>query len=421
MRTARRLRPLLFLATGLTASAAFTAGHWTFKPSVSAAVAYDDNVFLQDRSPLLIAGGEPARAGSWVCRTSVAVDATWQMSPAFRFDAVWAPELIRYEAFDSEDHDDQRLDLGVSGKTGAWSYQLKAGVNVVNGSSDAPVYGRAGGAPALGAPGVRSRRDQATSRFSARLTRDFKAGFVRVVGDSCANDFDTRHSAAPGYANYVDRSEWSAGADLGRNLAPGFAVVAGLRSGEQHQADLLGVPLNSDNSLVRVLAGFEGRPRPDLTLHLLAGPDFRRYGREVAAGFDRTRTARYVEGSALWTPGTADTVAFVCKDFLWLSAGGRSVYQSTTANLKWSHRLGADWSFSAAADVQVCDNRDYTPAASRRDDWIYTGIVGLQRHFGPATTLELEWLHELGDSTLPATPGRDYTRNQISLGARHTF
>jgi hypothetical protein len=421
MRTARRLRPLLFLIPVVTVSAAFTTGGWTVNPSLSVGVAYDDNVFLQDRGTLLIPGGEPARAGSWIARMSASVDTAWSLSPAFRFDATYSPELVRYEAFDSEDHDDQRLDLGVSGKIDAWSYQLKAGLAAVNGSSEAPVYGQAGGAPSLGAPGVRSRRDQATLKLSARITRTVDSGFVRVTGDSCANDFGTRHSAAPGYANYVDRSEWSAGFDVGRHLIPGFALVGGLRGGEQHQDNLLGVPLNYNNSLVRVLVGFEGRPRSDLNLRLLAGPDFRHYDRTVAPGFDRTRTARYVEGSATWTPDSADTVAFVCKDFLWLSAGGRSAYQSTTANLKWTRRLNPDWAFSTALDIQVCDNRDYTSTASHRDDWIYTGTVGVQRRLGPATTLDLELLHELGDSTQSAVPGRDYTRNQISLGARHTF
>lgn len=421
MRTVLRLCPLLFLVTGVNAVAAFTAGDWTLTPSVAAGVAYDDNIFLQDRSAVLVPGAAPDRAGSWIARTSATLEASWRLSPAFRFDAAYTPELVRYEAFDSEDHDDHRLDLGVGGKINAWSYQFKAGLLAVDGSRDGPVFGHLGGAPAVGAPAVRARRDQLTTKLSARVTRTLDHGFVRVVGDSCTNDFRTRHSAAPGYANYVDRSEWSAGFDAGRNLRKDFAVVAGLRGGAQQQDDLLGVSRHYDNTLVRVLAGFEGRPRPDLTVRLLAGPDFRHYGNEVAPGFDRTRTVRYSEGSAVWTPRAADTLALVFKDYLWLSGGGRSPYQSTTANLKWTHRFNADWSVTTAADVQVCDSRDYTTGASRRDDWIYTATLGVQHRINASTSLELELLRELGDSALPATPGRDYTRNQVTLGVRHTF
>lgn len=413
---------LLFSAVASLGAAAVPASAgWSFSPSVAASAGYDDNVFLQERGPVVAPGAvAPANAGSSFAVLSGNVAASHVFSPAFRFDGSLGVDVVRYEAYESENHDDYRLQLGASGTVDDWSYQFKSSLLVVEGDGDGLVFGRQGGAPSFGAPGVRARRDQLAFKMNGQATRKLDHGFVRLVGDGCANDFRTRQSAATGYANYVDRAEWTAGADAGRDVSKGLAVVVGARGGVQRQADKLGVPLNYDNRLVRLLAGVEGRPHDTLTLRVLAGPDFRRYDRDVAAGFDRTRTARYAEASATWTPDANDTVALTYKDYLWLSAGGRGVYQSSCGNLKWTRRIDADWSVSLAGDVQVGDNRDI-PQVAQLDDWICTAIVGVKRRLGASTTLELEYLHEWGESGIPATSGRDYERNQITLGVRRTF
>lgn len=409
------LLPLLAAALPASDSA------WTHRASLSAGLAYDDNVFLQDRAPVLVPGAVPDRAGSWVGTLSVSLGLGWEPSDAFQLDAGYSPGITRYEAFDSEDHDDHRFDLGLRGHGGDWSYQLKGGFTLVDGSSQAPVYGHAGGGPAIGGAPVRARRDQTSARLAASLTRNFDRGFLRAAGAGNWQDFDTRHSAAAGHANYVDRSEWTAGPEAGLRIRQDFALIAALRAGEQRQANLLGVPLNYTNTLLRFLVGVEGKAAPGLTLRFLAGPDFRRYDADVAAGFDRTRTARYLEGSATWSVSDADTLALAFKDYLWLSSGGRGAYQNTTANLKWTHAIAAGWSASLAADVQVGDNRDYVVPASDRCDWIYTGTAGVTRAFNARTKLELELAREWSDSVVPAKPGREYTRWLVSANLRHAF
>ncbi len=426
MSTASRLLLFSLLIPVAVRADSEPAPAWTFRPSVAARVGYDDNVFLQDRAAILpgVVDAVPDRAGSWLARASVSLDATWKLSPAFQFDASYSPELVRYEAFSSENHDDHRLDLGVRGREGAWSYQLKGGLVLVDGSDDSPVFGHAGGGPAIGGVAVRSRRDQLNSKLNGQLTRTFDGGFVRAVGDLVENDYRTRQistATVPGYANYVDRSEWSAGVDAGRNVSKDFAVVAGVRGGEQHQSDLLGVANNYSNTLARFLVGVEGKPRSDLNLHLLAGPDVRHYGNDVAANFDRTRTARYVEAAATWTPRAADTVTLTGKDYLWLSAGGRCAYQQSGGNLQWKHAFNPDWSASLAADVQAGDSRNYVSAASSRLDWIYTGTLDVTRNLGPKTKLDLELTREWSDSAIADKPGREYTHWLATLGIRRTF
>jgi len=399
---------------------------WAVRPTVAARVGYDDNVFLQDRSTTLpgFVNAVPDRAASWVARASVALEATWRASPACQIDAGYSPERVRYEAFDSEDHDNHRFDLSLRGREGAWSHQLKAGLLFVDGAENSPIYGHAGGGPAIGGAGVRARRDQATSKLGGQLTRTFSGGFMRAVGDLYANDFDVRHAntaTTPGYANYVDRSEWSAGVEAGHYVRKDFAIVASVRGGEQRQANLLGVSNNYSNTLTRFLIGVEGKPRSDLILRVLGGPDVRHYGNAVAAGFDRNQSARYVEASATWTPRATDTVAFTGKDYLWLSSGGRAAYQHTTANIRWQHTFSPSWSVALTSEVQVGDSRDYLPAATERLDWIYLGTLGLTRSFGPKTKLDLELTREWSDSGITAKPGREYTHWLASIGVRRTF
>ncbi len=427
MRIVVRLLSFTLLATVARAEAAPTpTPAWTFRPAFAARVGYDDNVFLQDRSAILpgVTGAVPNRAGSWVARASLALETGWQASPALQFNAGYSPELVRYEAYSSEHHDNHRLLLSLLGKQGAWSYQLKGSLLYVDGAETSPIFGQAGGGPAIGGVPVRDRRDQINTKLGGQLTRTFDGGFLRAAGDLCVNDYHTRHvstALVPGYANYVDRSEWSTGLDAGRFVAKEFALVAGVRVGEQRQADLLGVSHNYSNTLTRFLVGVEGRPRSDLLLRIVGGPDLRHFGDAAAPGFDRTRTTRYVEASAIWTPSATDTVTFTGKDYLWLSGGGRCAYHHTGSNLRWDHTFNAVWSMAVLADVQVGDSRDYGASAVHRLDWIYTGTLGVTRTLGSKTKLDLELLREWGESAIADKPGREYTRWIATVGVRRVF
>lgn len=399
---------------------------WEFHPAVTARIGYDDNLFLQDPAPLLpgVTNAVPARAGSWLTRASLALATTWRPSRDVQLNVAYSPEIVRHDAYTSEDHDNHRLDLNLRARAGRWSHQLDGNVHFVDGSDVSPTYGRAGGGPAIGGVGVRSRREQLNTKLAGRSSRNFGDALVRVSADMVANDYRTSHQntgIVPGYANYLDRSEWSAGADVGRSIHPGFAWLAGFRGGEQHQSRLLGVAHDYDNTLARILVGLEGAPKENLSVRLLVGPDFRHYGGAVAPGFDRTRTTRYLEASASWTATPTDTFSFVAKDYLWLSAGGPCAYQHTAANLRWTRTFNTRWSAALAADVQVGDSRDYAPSPGNRLDWIYTATASVARNLSARTRLDFELTREWSDSAIAHTPGREFTRWFASLGVRSAF
>ncbi len=426
---------LLFVATSVTVRAdADTKANppakpvFQLKPTVSARVGFDDNVFLQDRADILpgVTNAVPDRASSWVARASITLDAAWSVSPALRLTAGYAPEVVRYEAYSSESHDNHRVDLAIGGQDGAWNYQLKGNLLFVNGTDVSPTYGHTGGGPAIGGANVRARREQLAPKLGGHVTRQLHdgSGFVRLTGEVAANDFRTHQlntTTAPGYANYIDRSESTAGIEAGRFLRPDFALITAVRAGEQRQDNLLGVGPNYTHTLARLLVGVEGKPGRKVSLRMLAGPDLRRFGDAVAPGFDRTRTARYIEASATWTPCVTDTISFTAKDGLLLSSGGRGAYQHTGGNIQWKHTFDAKWSASFAADVQVGDSRDYLPAATRRLDWIYTGAINIARVIAPKTKLDLEIAREWSDSAVSDQPGREYTHWLVTFGIRQMF
>jgi hypothetical protein len=416
----------MLVAGGVNAADTTTA--WKTSMTASARTGYDDNVFLQERSAVIAPNAVPYSAGSWVNSVSLALGVTWQPSPALAVDAGYSPELTRYARFHSENHDDHRFTTSLRGKDGAWSYDLKSSLLLVDGSSESPIYGHVGGTPAIGGAQVRDRRDQTVTKAGANLTRTVSPDFfVRAVGAASFQDFQTTHKpttgpgAVPGYANYVDRSEWSIGPDAGWFFRKDLALVAGVRFGEQRQANLLGVKNNYSNTLTRFLVGLEGKVAPTLSLKFLAGPDVRRYTDSAAAGFDRTRTTRYAEGTATWTPLKSDSVSFSAKDYLWLSSGGRGAYESIVCDLAWKHTFNKTWSTVAGFNYQEGDNLDYVAPASFRNDSIYTVSGGVTYALNAKTKIDVSVTREWSDSAVANKPGREYTHWLVSTGITFTF
>jgi len=417
-------RVLILSLSALLSGSAEPASPWKTTESLTAKIGYDDNLFLQDKNPLSVnPNGAPANAGSMVYTTSLALGVIWSPSQAFVLDTSYSPEITRYDGeYSSEDHIDHNFGAGVSGKVSAWSYAAKGSLLSVDGSKTAPIFGQLGGGPAIGAAPVRDRRAQNLIKASARLAREFDHGFVRVGGAYSDWDFLTEQKSTAGYCNYVDRYEWSVGPEVGRYVRKGFAVVAGVRVGEQHQVTLLGSPVQYSNNFTRYLVGVEGKPVDTLSLAFMAGPDRRDFspGAGVTIG---SKTARYIEASAIWTPTKADTLTLSGKDYLWLNASGKGVYQSSVYDLQWKRALNTRWSFNSGANVQVGDNRPYnTDATKDQNSWIYTASLGATCAITAKTRLDLGLNRSWSDSYLNTPkPGREYTRWQASLAVKYTF
>jgi len=378
---------------------------------------YDDNVFLQDKAPL--AAGQtivalPADADAFITTIGVNLAVAWKRSPSLQLDASYTPEIFRFSRYQSENHTDHRFAASVSGTSGAWRYDAKAGWLSTVGSHESTVFNRLGGSPPVGSEPVRARRAQDIAKASARVTRDFAPGFIRCVFSSMDQDFHTAERSTFGRANYVDRGELSAGLDLGWKFGPTWSAVAGVRQGRQHQANLLGVPLNYTNTLTRWLVGMEGKLNPTSKFSVLAGPDERRFGPWVRPEFERQQTSTYLEAAANWSATKSDLLTLSGKRYLWVSSGARGAYVDALFDVTWKHSFGHAWTLSTGLNRHTAVTSRFNPTAPR-DDRIDAVTLALAHAFDAKTEVEFGVAQDRSVSGVPNTPGREYHRRICTL------
>lgn len=383
----------------------------------SARLTYDSNIFLQDGGAL-VAGASttaPAREGAWV--SNATAGASWVGAVGSgKLDLGYRAEVFRFSGHASENHDDHRVRASWIGAQDAAAWDVSLSALWTNGDHMAPLYNVVGGAPALGSEPVRARRAQMVFKGAARVTVAQPGGWWRVGVAGIDQDFHT--GFASGCAVYVDRGEYTAGAEFARELKPGLAWVAGARVGRQWQGDRPPiVALNSTSDLARVLVGFEGRWSPQWKIDLRAGPDFRQFTADQPVELGRRRTAPYVEATVAWTPSAADAVSLTGSHRLWPASSGRGVYEDSTWELGWKRRLGGAWSTRLGQKFADGDNhRDTYPGTKSWHDQILTTTCALEYRWNEHIILDAAIAREAAEGLLPNTPGRAYTRVLCSLG-----
>lgn len=421
-----RLLPFGILAAAIAAAApaAETPATAPWRVSATARTILDTNVFLQDSGPLSpgqTVATTPARAHDFTGLLGLDISGT-AATPAGRFSAGYAPELYRYDEYTSENHDDHRLRAALEGSAGDWRWELGGTVLHTDGSDSGPAYNRLGGGPVLGGEPVRARRDQTVSKASARLTRATGPVWARLLACGSYQDFHTNFS--PGASPYVDRGEALGGFELGRDVQPGLAAVAGIRTGRQFQADRPGLPApaNSSSTFTRFLVGLEGRPASTVKLDFRAGPAVHRFTSDEPLPLGRQRTSPYAEASVTWTPSATDTVTLTSRYLLTLCGSGRGAYQDSLTRLDWKHRCTTRLTSRLGVSFASGDNSGQIyPGAKLFRDTITTGTVGAELALTPRLTLDLGVTCEQGASRLPDSDGRDYLRAVFSLGLTGTW
>lgn len=394
-----------------------------FVAEAAARITYDSNVFLQDGGAL-VAGASataPAREGAWVSSAAAGVAWIGRAGSAGKLEVGYRAEVFRFDGLATENHDDHRVRATLSGARGAATWDVAVSELWTNGDHLAPLYNVVGGGPAIGGEPVRARRSQSIFKGTARATWTRPGGWWRLTAAGLDQDFHT--GFASGCASYVDRAEYTVGAEFARELRPGLAWVIGARAGRQEQKDRPPtVALNSTSNLMRVLAGLEGKFSPQWKFDLRAGPDFRRFTAAQPAALGRNRVPPYVEAAVAWTPDAADTISLSGLHRLWPASSGRGDYEDSTWELAWKHALGKAWSLRTAQKFADADNhRDAYPGTKPWHDQILTTTCAAEYRWSKHVVLDASVAREAGEGLLPNTPGRAYTRVLCSLGATGTW
>ncbi len=386
-----------------------TQSPWAPNVSVSIKEEYDSNVFLQDMTSL-------GNHASMVSTIIPAVGIQYSGSGTTRLQASYAPEVAFFHSESSEDHVLHRAGLGVGGKVGTTDWDWQNTFIGIAGEDVGITFTGPGGAPAAGGPRIRDRRDAAIYRSGIKVTQPLGKVVLRPTVAAYLHDFQSELRDTAGYLNYVDRKELVGGVDAGAETFPGLRAFLGYRFGVQDQSQLLHYPEEYDNHFHRVLFTLEGTPWKWMKLGASVGPEFRQYGDKVPASFgDHDVLKLFVDATITFTLGTADTLIVAAKQFEQPAFGGRATYEDLTYDLNWRHKFGDHLAFGVMGRAY---NTEFMYPALR-NDWVFSSSATISWTFNKQLQAEASFTYEDGESTLPNTSARDYTREVVALGIRY--
>lgn len=372
--------------------------------------AFDSNVYLQSQTDL-------ANQASWQTALLGHVSGAWSSTP-WNLRLGYFPEATYYPGESSEDFVSHRVlaDAGFKGET--TSVELAGSGVLIDGDSEGIIWTGPGGAPVTGGPAVRDRRDAAVYRGSLRIIQHQGSWVVRPHATVYHHDFRTVQKATPGYQNYVDRKEFTVGADVGRSVTAGSLAWLGYRYGEQDEALLLGYPEEYDNRFHRFLGGIEGTFRPWLKATVAVGPEVRRYGDAVPASFgDHEVVNFFADASITVIPSPSDSVVLSAKNFQQPGFSGRSAYDDLTLDVAWRHRVSANWSVGVGGRAYSTDFL----APVVRNDWVLSVNGFVHYDWNRHWSSEASYAFEDGETKDPGASGREYQRHWVALGVKVVF
>lgn len=425
----------------VSAGAAVT--NLTYTAEATIRETYDNNVYIQDTTPLPAnvaaanaAGLHPVSAlkASLLTTITPRLGLDYKPCPAFNLSVVYAPEINLYTSVEDEDYIAHRTTFNFGGKIKDATWELLNAPTFIEGGTQGPTFARPEDVPAIGGIPLRDRREAFILRDSFRLTLPLGHWFIRPVASYYYHDFltDQRLNTAPRYyyENYLSRQDVNGGLDIGYEIIPSTFLVAGYRYGQQDQ--FTGPNGNNtaftdspyDSSYHRLLFGAEGSPVKWLKMNFLLGPEFRRFDPGTPAGFIRYRTLLYVDASLTVLPTKADTVTLRATRFEQPAFSSQSVYQDIKYDLAWRHKFTDH--FTAGAGFTLYEGDWQQPV--NRDDWIYTPSVTASYAFDKHWSAEFNYSLDLVDSRVSTSAagaayadGREFSRDLISLAVRCAF
>ncbi len=400
------------------------ATNLTLKADLTLKETFDSNVYLQDHHPdPTVANAVQPYQESMVTSVTPKLALDWKPMPEFNFAMSYAPEVVTYHAESSESHTAHRAAATFSGKVGIVQWEQFNTLTWIDGSREGLTFGirnNAGqlvGAPSIGGIPIRDRRAALIYRNGFRAFHPHGDFFFRPVAWSYVHDFQTKLRNQPGYQNYVDRNDFTAGTDIGYKAFTEGYLVMGYRYGFQQEPSYPWSDIHYSNDYHRLLFGFEGKVTDWLKVYGLIGPDFRDFNHETAPGFDDNYTTLYYDATAVVTLSKTDTINLLARQFEQPAFGAPSVYKDITWEIQWRHQFSPK--LATTTGFRAYGGDWLEPV--QRDDWIYTSSAGLVYTFTKQLTGELSYSYDWTESRIPDTEGREFSRHLVSLAVKYAF
>jgi hypothetical protein len=397
------------------------ATNLSLKADLAVKEMFDSNVYLQDvtPSPAIPNAAQPFQE-SMVTLVTPRLGLDWKPMPEFNLATSYAPEFAWYQAEPGENYIAHRGALTFSGKVGIVQWEQFNTVNYTDGSHEGLTFGGPGGAPAIGGIAIRDRRDALVYRNGFRAYHPHGNWFFRPVAWSYIHDFrtDQRNPVSyPGYQNYLDRNDLSAGIDIGYKALRQAYVLVGYRYGFQNETPLPWNPTHYSGHYHRFVVGLEGKLTDWLKITGVIGPDYRKFNDDVDPNFDAEYTTIYYDISVALTPTKQDTVSLLFRQYEQPAFGAPSVYDDITWEIAWRHQFGGGLAVSTGFRAYGGDWRD--PVA--REDWIYTPSATIAYVYDRHLSGELSYSYDNAVSRVSDTSGREYTRHLAWLSLKYAF
>lgn len=398
------------------------ATNLTLKAELSLKETFDSNVYLQDSAPdpTILNAAQPFQE-SLVTTVTPRLALDWKPMPEFALAVSYAPEMARYHDEPSENYIAHRGAVTFSGKVGMVQWEQFNTMNYIDGNHLGLTFGGPGGPPAIGGIPLRDRRDALIYRNGFRAYHPHGNWFFRPVAWSYVHDFRTEQrnpAAYPGYQNYLDRNDLSAGVDIGYKAFRDAYLVCGYRYGFQDETPLPWNPIHYSNHYHRFVFGLEGKITDWLKVAGVAGPDYRSFNsNHTPQGFEDFHTRLYYDVSLSLLPTKADTVTLLCRQYEQPAFGAASVYEDITWEVTWRHQFARGWAASSGFRAYIGD----WLAPVSREDWIYTASAAISYVRDQHLSGELSYSYDSAESQVPATAGREFRRHLVSLSAKYAF
>lgn len=438
----RAANHLYWLCAALVASV-LPAGAWeiasnlNFRVEAQVKQGYDDNVYLQNQEPdrtLVPNAVSPYVASSFTTLTpKLALD--YKPCAAFGLAFSYAPDISFYYSASTENNIANRVVANLGGKVADWTWDFANSFVGIVGQDEGLYYGGspssdlplniAGNAPALGGIPARDRRNAVVYRGAYRFVWTREKFFVRPVASAYVHNFMTKQKDARfglghyGYENYVDRSEYAGGIDVGYEAFQAVKFFVGYRRGYEGEGRMAGSPYHYDTTYNRPLAGIEGQPWSWFKVAMALGYDMHTTSGGLPAGFDTTYDKLWGDVLLTFLPTKRDTFTFKFTRNTQPAFSSPSIYDDTVFDLNGRHAFNSRW--AVGAGMRWWNGDWFKPVL--RNDWVYTASASVAYTHDKHISAELSYLHDWTDCEYPGlnTAGREYTRNVVWLTLRYAF
>lgn len=433
-------RLLLCAALG---AGALPAGAWEiatnmhFRAEAQVKQGYDDNVFLQNQQPdrTLVPQAVSPNVGSSFTVLTPKLAYEYRPSDAFGMLFSYAPDISFYYSAPTENNIANRGLANFGGQLEDWRWDVNNSlVGIIGqdeglyfgGSPSAPIPGTlAGNAPALGGIPARDRRDAVVYRGNYRFQWTRERWFIRPVATAYVHNFmieekDARYGLGNyGYENYVDRSEYAGGVDVGYEFFKNVKFFVGFRHGYEGEGRMAGSPFHYDTTYNRPLAGIEGQPWKWFKLSFALGDDIHTTGGNPAPGFVTSYSKLWGDVLLTFLPTKQDTFTFKFTRNTQPAFSSPSIYDDTVFELTGRHVFSPQW--AVGAGMKWYNGAWFAPVL--RDDWVNTLSATVAYIHDKHLSADLTYSYDWTDCSYPPlnTAGREYTRNLIWLTVKYAF